>query len=74
MKKLNMKKISIITTTYNHQNFIKKTIDSVVDQSYQNRELLIGDDSPNEETWNIIQTYIEKYPEKIKAWHHIPNK
>ena len=61
-----MKKISIITTTYNHQNFIKK--------SYQNRELLIGDDSPDEETWNIIQTYIEKYPEKIKAWHHIPNK
>ncbi|NUJ98142.1 glycosyltransferase [Candidatus Gracilibacteria bacterium] len=69
-----MPKISIITTTYKHQDFIAKTIESILSQSFTDWELLIGDDSPNYETWNIIQKYVEKYPEKIKAWHHSQNK
>ncbi len=66
--------ISIITTTYNHQDFIADTIQSILDQSISERELLIGDDSPGDETWEIVQKYVKKYPDKIKAWHHSPNK
>lgn len=69
-----MSKISIITTTYNHQDFIADTIQSILNQSISDRELLIGDDSPGDETWKIIQKYTKKYPDKIKAWHHSPNK
>lgn len=69
-----MTQISIITTTYNHQDFIGQTIQSILDQSMTNRELLIGDDSPNDETWKIIQKYVQQYPNKIKAWRHAPNK
>jgi len=69
-----MPKISIITTTYKHEKFIAKTIDSVLGQSFVDWELLIGDDSPDNATWNIIQEYVVKYPNKIKAWHHFPNK
>lgn len=66
--------VSIITTTYKHQEFIADTINSILSQKYKDRELLIGDDSPDDETWNIIQSYVEKYPDKIKARHHNPNK
>ncbi len=69
-----MPKVSIITTTYKHEEFIKETINSVLAQSFTDWELLIGDDSPNDATWNMIQEYTEKYPMKIHAWHHIPNK
>ncbi|MDD2693546.1 MAG: glycosyltransferase [Candidatus Gracilibacteria bacterium] len=69
-----MPKISIITTTYRHEKFIAQTIESVLSQTFTDWELLIGDDSPDDATWNIIQNYTEKYPEKIKAWHHSPNK
>ena len=69
-----MSKVSVITTTYKHQDFIAQTIESVLDQSYTNRELFIGDDSPDDATWNIIQDYVKKYPKKIKARHHNPNK
>ena len=69
-----MPKISIITTTYKHQNFIAQTIESVLAQTFADWELLIWDDSPDDETWNIIQKYVKKYPDKIKAWHHNPNK
>lgn len=66
--------ISIITTTYNHQNFIGQTIQSVLDQSIIDRELLIGDDSPDTATWNVVEWYIANYPDKIKALHHTPSK
>jgi len=69
-----MPKVSIITTTYKHEAFIAHTITSVLDQSFSDWELLIGDDSPDDATWNIIQQYVEKYPDKIRAWHHTTNK
>ena len=69
-----MPKISIITTTYKHQDFIEDTIKSVLSQTYTDWELLIGDDSPDNKTWNIIEKYTKQYPDKIKAWHHNPNK
>ena len=69
-----MSKVSIITTTYKHDKFISHTIDSLLNQSFTDWELLIGDDSPDDATWNIIVSYVEKYPDKIYAWHHSPNK
>jgi len=69
-----MPKVSIITTTYKHETFIKDTIESVLSQTFTDWEFFIWDDSPNNKTWNIIQEYVDKYPDKIKAWHHNPNK
>ena len=69
-----MPKISIITTVYKHQDFIAETIESILSQTFTDWELLIWDDSPDDLTWNIIQAYVNKYPDKIKAWHNNPNK
>ncbi len=69
-----MPKFSIITTTYKHEKYIRETIESILSQSFSDWELLIGDDSPDDSTWDIIQEYMQKYPNKIKAWHHSPNK
>jgi glycosyltransferase involved in cell wall biosynthesis len=69
-----MPKVSIIMTTYKHQSFIAQTIESILNQTFADWELLIGDDSPNNETRNIMQPYIEKHSSKIKAWHHHTNK
>jgi teichuronic acid biosynthesis glycosyltransferase TuaG len=69
-----MSKISIITTTYKHEKFIVQTIESVLAQSFTDWELLIWDDSPDDATWRIIQEYSQKYSDKIRAWHHAPNK
>jgi glycosyltransferase involved in cell wall biosynthesis len=50
-----MSKVSIITTTYNHKNFIALTIESILSQTYTDWELIIGDDSANNDSWDIIQ-------------------
>ena len=69
-----MLKISVILTCYKQEKYIEETILSVVNQTYKNRELLIWDDSPDDNCRTIIKKYVEKYPDKIHAWHHNPNK
>lgn len=59
-------KFSIITITYNRAHIIADTIDSVLKQSYQNFELLIIDDASTDHTENVIDTYVNLFPSKIK--------
>lgn len=52
--------VSIITPTYNCGEFIAETIESVIDQSYQNWEMIIVDDCSKDNTKEIVETYIQK--------------
>ena len=51
-------KVSIITPTYNSEKFIEKTIQSIINQTYSNWELLITDDNSNDQTVSIINNYV----------------
>ncbi len=59
-------KITIITPNYNYANYIGKAIESVVNQDYKNIEHIIVDDGSTDNSVEIIKSYIEKYPNKIK--------
>lgn len=48
-------KISIITTTYNAEKFIKKTIDSVLNQTFKDYEYIIIDDCSKDNTIKVIE-------------------
>jgi glycosyltransferase involved in cell wall biosynthesis len=64
-----MIKISIIIPTYNRASFIEKTIQSVLDQTYQNFELIVVDDGSTDDTEEIIQ----KIDDKKLKYFKIPN-
>ena len=53
-------KVSIIIPTYNRGSFIRDTIESIVDQSYFDWELIIVDDGSLDETRSIVAEYIGK--------------
>ena len=50
--------VSVITPTFNSQEFLKQTIESIVHQSYKNWELILVDDASSDDTLNIINKYV----------------
>ena len=54
--------VSVITPTYNSEAFISKSIDSVLNQSYSNLELLIIDDASSDNTRVILEQFRKKDP------------
>lgn len=52
--------VSIITPAYNSHRFISSMIQSVLNQSYTNWELIITDDCSTDDTPNIVRSFSEK--------------
>lgn len=55
-------KVSIIMATYNRAHFIKETLDSILNQSYENWECLIIDDGSTDKTKEILRPYLQMDP------------
>ncbi|UNY97889.1 glycosyltransferase [Zhouia spongiae] len=55
-----MTTVSIITPTYNSLEYINETIESIINQTYENWELLITDDCSADGTWELLKEYAEK--------------
>lgn len=55
------KKVSVIIPTYNRACTIKKAIESVLNQTYKNIEIIVVDDNSNDDTNYVIKKYLEKY-------------
>ena len=58
-------KIEILMATYNGEKYIEEQIDSIINQTYTNWELLIRDDKSKDNTASIIEEY-EKKDSRIK--------
>lgn len=52
-----MPKISIILPTYNGQQYIGEAIESIIEQTFQDWELIIVDDCSSDNTLDIIRKY-----------------
>ena len=63
-------KISVITISYNSAKTIEKTIQSVINQDYDNLEYIIIDGKSQDGTIDIIK----KYEDKIAYWVSEPDK
>ncbi len=60
---------SICIPTYNRANFIKKTIESVLSQTYKNFEIIIIDDGSTDNTEEVLKEYITNEVRYIKKAH-----
>lgn len=67
---MNSKLISVIMPAYNCEKFIKQAIDSILNQTYTNFELLIADDASTDSTKSIIDSYTDI---RIKRFHNKKN-
>jgi glycosyltransferase involved in cell wall biosynthesis len=53
--------ISIILCTYNRANYLNRCIDSVINQTFQNWELVIVDDGSEDNTFEIVNAYLKNF-------------
>jgi len=58
--KVNRPRFSVFTPVYQTGERIRRTYQSLVNQTWTNWEWVIVDDSPDDETWNIIKEISEK--------------
>lgn len=62
-------KISIIVPVYNVEKYLAKCLDSLVNQTYQNIEILVVNDGSTDDSGKIINDFSVKFPEKIKSFY-----
>jgi len=67
-------KVSVLMPTFNHELFIAQAIESFLNQKCDfDIELIIGNDASTDHTFEVVQQYFSKYPEKIKLIDHKQN-
>jgi glycosyltransferase involved in cell wall biosynthesis len=69
--RLNPVKVSVLMTVFNTDFFYtKRAIDSVLQQDFQDFELIIIDDGSKENNRETLMDYVEKYENKISYIRH----
>ena len=60
-----MSKVSIIVPFYNVEGYMEKCLDSLVNQTLDDIEIILVNDGSKDNSALIAKKYLEKYPEKI---------
>ena len=53
------KLVSIVIPAYNHENYIVDCLESIKAQTYNNIEIIIGDDCSSDDTFRIAQEWVQ---------------
>ncbi len=61
--------VSVIVPAYNCSQYLQKTIESILTQTFQNFEILIIDDGSTDNTREIISSIARRNPERIKTFY-----
>ena len=61
-------KVSVIVPVYNTEKYLEKCLDSIVNQTYQDIEIIIVNDGSTDNSKEIINKYVDKYS-NIKVYN-----
>ena len=66
---MNVPKIDIIVPVYNVEPYLRKCVDSLLNQTYDDYIISLVDDGSPDECPVICDEYAINYPEKIRVYH-----
>lgn len=52
--------VSVVMSTYNGSLYVAEQIESIINQTYSNLEIIIADDASTDNTFDILKSYAEK--------------
>lgn len=58
--------VSVIVPLYNAEKYIEETMESILNQTYKNIEIVIVDDGSKDQSSSIVKNFKKKYPEQIQ--------
>lgn len=62
-------RFSIVIPVYNVEKYIRRCLDSVMNQTFQDFELIIVNDETPDNSMAIVEEFQKVYPEKIRVFH-----
>ena len=65
--------VSVIMPVYNAEKYLDRSISSVINQTYDNLEILLIDDCSTDNSYNILKEYAKK-DKRIKVFHNQENQ
>ncbi|MBE6713768.1 MAG: glycosyltransferase [Ruminococcaceae bacterium] len=60
-------KVSVIVPVYNSEKYLEKCFDSILSQTLSEVELIVVNDGSPDDSQRIIDEYVSRYPDRIKA-------
>ena len=60
-----MPKVSVIVPVYNVEKYLKKCLDSLINQTLKEIEIIVVNDGSTDGSGEIIKQYKKQYPDKI---------
>lgn len=61
-------KLSIILPVYNVEEYLEECLDSLINQNYQNYEIIAVNDGSKDNSLKILKNYQKKYPHLVKVY------
>ncbi|MDR0763403.1 MAG: glycosyltransferase [Bacteroidales bacterium] len=62
-------KVSVIVGAYNEEKLLPRCVNSLLNQTLQEIEIILADDASTDNTLEIMREYERKFPEKIRVLH-----
>ncbi len=69
----NLPLVSICIPTYNGEEYLREALDSAIQQTYQNIEIIISDDHSKDQTLEIVKQYKNKTTIPFFIYNHEPH-
>ena len=65
-----MPRHTVIIANYNYRNFVERAIQSVLEQTVQDFELVVIDDGSQDDSLDLLKNIEKKFPQKIHLFYH----
>lgn len=67
-------KVSVIVPVYNTEKYLRRCLDSLVNQTIEDIEIIVINDCSPDNSKEILKEYEKKYKDKVKVFHNKTNK
>jgi glycosyltransferase involved in cell wall biosynthesis len=64
-------KVSVVMSSYNHEAFVSRAIESVIDQTFEDWEFIIRDDASQDDTARIVAAYQDRRIHFLGSGSHL---